>query len=289
MAGSPQTLRPCGSGYFTRTFKLVGGSTFTWFVSMLDSNAQVVQEHLDLGGVPIWEPIPSASTATGCVVAWAQGANDSWDIYGSICLGRARRRGGEWGGWETNTGGLGDSTPSDAAPQRPLEQWLSVELAVVRPVRRGALALPRAPQVRAAGVEGDAGEDALRRRAEHPSTPRCPPRSCCSRLRAGDGRVEQRGRSSDEDCASVCRLNLRKSLTCSRIAVVRLSMGCHSGAPHASHSPSLRRSASSTDEPLGMYVFTAFGPAAAERSMSLDDARISAIESNLGDSGPCDE
>src|SRR6478736_1171725 len=60
----------------------------------------------------------------------------------------------------------------------------------------------------------------------------------------------------------------------------------HSGAPHASHSPSLRRSASSTDAPSGMYVFTALGPAAAERSMSLDAARISAIESNLGDCGP---
>lgn len=83
VAGTPQALRPCGSGYITRTFELVGGSTFTWFASLLDSNAQVVQAKLDLGDGIIWEPISSASLATGCAIAWAR-RTDSWDIYGKL-------------------------------------------------------------------------------------------------------------------------------------------------------------------------------------------------------------
>ena len=82
VSGSPQALRPCGSGYITRTFALVG-NTFTWFASLLDSNAQVVQEPLDLGGGITWEPIASASLATGCAIAWAR-RTDSWDIYGRL-------------------------------------------------------------------------------------------------------------------------------------------------------------------------------------------------------------
>ena len=80
--GTPQALRRCGSGYITRTFVLVG-STFTWFASLLDSNAQIVQAKLDLGDGIIWEPISSASLTTGCAIAWAR-RTDSWDIYGKL-------------------------------------------------------------------------------------------------------------------------------------------------------------------------------------------------------------
>ena len=80
--GRPQTLRPCGSGFVTRTFALVG-DTFTWFSSLLDSNAQVVQAKLDLGDGITWEPISSASLTTDCAIAWAR-RTDSWDIYGQL-------------------------------------------------------------------------------------------------------------------------------------------------------------------------------------------------------------
>jgi hypothetical protein len=80
--GLPQALQRCGSGYITRTFVLQG-NTFTWFASLLDSNAQVVQEKLDLGGGITWEPISSASFANGCAIAWAR-RTDSWDIYGRL-------------------------------------------------------------------------------------------------------------------------------------------------------------------------------------------------------------
>ena len=54
------------------------------------------------------------------------------------------------------------------------------------------------------------------------------------------------------------------------------------GAPHASHSPSMRRSASvGAGEPIGMSVFTASGPAAAASSVCSISSRTSVTLSKL--------
>lgn len=82
VAGTPQALRPCGSGYVTRTFVLVDGR-FTWFASLLDSNARALEANIDLGSSSVWEPIASASLANGCAITWAQ-FSDNWDIYGKL-------------------------------------------------------------------------------------------------------------------------------------------------------------------------------------------------------------